>query len=130
VRSPLLTLSPAIKPYREQAARADWPDRGPLSKLPAAVAGPASLGDGSSSTPTIRSIPAFKPVDLHGLFQARWSPTGCRRAPVKDVSTSEADVLASGSNRGVSAGVRCDSGDDSAAKAEVGALIDRLAIPP
>ena len=123
-------LSPTIKAgTREQAASADivliavnW------SKLPAAVAGLPAWGariiiDANNPIET----PLFKPVDLHGRISSQVVAdlvSGARL--VKAFNHLRADILASDPRADGGRRVLFYSGDDSAAKAEVGALIDRL----
>jgi predicted dinucleotide-binding enzyme len=123
-------LGPAIQAgTREQAASADivliavnW------SKLPAALAGLPSW-DGRIVIDANNPIeaPLFKPVDLHGLVS---SQVVADLAPgarlVKAFNHLRAEVLASDPRADGGRRVMFYSGDDSAAKAEVGALIDRL----
>ena len=123
-------LSPTIKAgTREQAASADivviavnW------SKLPAAVAGLPAWGARiviDANNPI--EAPLFKPVDLHGRISSQVVAdlvSGARL--VKAFNHLRADVLASDPRADGGRRVLFYSGDDSAAKAEVGALIDRL----
>jgi predicted dinucleotide-binding enzyme len=123
-------LGPTIKAgTREQAASADlvliavnW------SKLPAAVAGlPAWSGRIVIDANNPIEAPLFKPVDLHGRISSQVVAelvSGARL--VKAFNHLRAEVLAR--DPGADGGLRVlfYSGDDSAAKAEVGALIDRL----
>ena len=123
-------LSPTIKAgTREQAASADivliavnW------SKLPAAVAGLPAWGARiiiDANNPI--EAPLFKPVDLHGRISSEVVAdlvSGARL--VKAFNHLRADVLASDPRADGGRRVLFYSGDDSAAKAEVGALIDRL----
>jgi 8-hydroxy-5-deazaflavin:NADPH oxidoreductase len=123
-------LSPSIKAVtREQAASADivliavnW------SKLPAAVAGlPAWGGRIVIDANNPIEAPLFKPVDLHGRISSQVVAdlvSGARL--VKAFNHLRADVLASDPGADGGRRVLFYSGDDSAAKAEVGALIDRL----
>jgi 8-hydroxy-5-deazaflavin:NADPH oxidoreductase len=123
-------LGPTIKAgTREQAASADivliavnW------SKLPAAVAGlPAWGGRIVIDANNPIEAPLFKPVDLHGRISSQVVAelvTGARL--VKAFNHLRADVLASDPRADGGRRVLFYSGDDSAAKAEVGALIDRL----
>ena len=124
------TLSPTIKAgTREQAASADivviavnW------SKLPAAVAGlPAWGGRIVIDANNPIEAPLFKPVDLHGRISSQVVAdlvSGARL--VKAFNHLRADILASDPRADGGRRVLFYSGDDSAAKAEVGALIDRL----
>ena len=123
-------LGPTIKAgTREQAAGADmvliavnW------SKLPAALAGlPAWNGRIVVDANNPIEAPLFKPVDLHGLVSSQVVAdlvTGARL--VKAFNHLRADVLASDPRADGGRRVLFYSGDDSAAKAEVGALIERL----
>jgi len=123
-------LSPTIKAgTREQAASADivliavnW------SKLPAAVAGlPAWGGRIVIDANNPIEAPLFKPVDLHGRISSQVVAdlvSGARL--VKAFNHLRADILASDPRADGGRRVLFYSGDDSAAKAEVGALIDRL----
>ena len=126
----LATLSPTIKAgTREQAASADivviavnW------SKLPAAVAGlPAWGGRIIIDANNPIEAPLFKPVDLHGRISSQVVAdlvSGARL--VKAFNHLRADLLASDPRADGGRRVLFYSGDDKAAKAEVGALIDRL----
>jgi 8-hydroxy-5-deazaflavin:NADPH oxidoreductase len=130
LKESVAALSPTIKAgTREQAASADivliavnW------SKLPAAVAGlPAWGGRIVIDANNPIEAPLFKPVDLHGLISSQVvaeMATGARL--VKAFNHLRADVLASDPRADGGRRVLFYSGDDSAAKAEVGALIDRL----
>jgi 8-hydroxy-5-deazaflavin:NADPH oxidoreductase len=123
-------LGPTVKAgTREQAASADivliavnW------SKLPAAVEGLPPWGGRiviDANNPI--EAPLFKPVDLHGRISSQVVAelvTGARL--VKAFNHLRADVLASDPRADGGRRVLFYSGDDSAAKAEVGALIDRL----
>jgi predicted dinucleotide-binding enzyme len=123
-------LGPTIKAgTREQAASADivliavnW------SKLPAAVAGlPAWGGRIVIDANNPIEAPLFKPAELHGRISSEVVAglvTGARL--VKAFNHLRADVLASDPGADGGRRVLFYSGDDSAAKAEVGALIDRL----
>jgi predicted dinucleotide-binding enzyme len=123
-------LGPTIKAgTREQAASADmvviavnW------SKLPAAVAGlPAWGGRIVIDANNPIEAPLFKPLDLHGLVSSQVVAdlvTGARL--VKAFNHLRADVLASDPHADGGRRVLFYSGDDSAAKAEVGTLIDRI----
>jgi predicted dinucleotide-binding enzyme len=114
---------------REQVASADivliavnW------SKLPAAVAGLPAWGGRiviDANNPV--EAPLFKPVDLHGIVSSQVVAelvTGARL--VKAFNHLRADLLASDPRADGGRRVLFYSGDDSAAKAVVGALIDRL----
>src|SRR5215207_2951984 len=114
---------------REEAANADivliavnW------SKLPAGVAGlPAWDGRIVIDANNPVEAPLFKPVDLQGRISSQVVAelvTGARL--VKAFNHLRADVLASDPRADGGRRVLFYSGDDSAAKAEVGALIDRL----
>ena len=130
LKDSIATLSPTIKAgTREQAAGADivliavnW------SKLPAAVAGlPAWGGRIVIDTNNPIEAPLFKPVDLHGRISSQVVAdlvSGARL--VKAFNHLRADVLASDPRADGGRRVLFYSGDDKAAKAEVGALIDRL----
>ena len=130
LKESVAALSPTIKAgTREQAASADivliavnW------SKLPAAVAGlPAWGGRIVIDANNPIEAPLFKPVDLHGLISSQVVAdlvTGARL--VKAFNHLRADILASEPRADGGRRVLFYSGDDSAAKAEVGALIDRL----
>jgi len=130
LKESVATLSPTIKAgTREQAASADivviavnW------SKLPAAVAGlPAWGGRIIIDANNPIEAPLFKPVDLHGRISSQVVAdlvSGARL--VKAFNHLRADVLASDPRADGGRRVLFYSGDDSAAKAEVGALIDRL----
>ena len=130
LKESVAALSPTIKAgTREQAASADivliavnW------SKLPAAVAGlPAWGGRIVIDANNPIEAPLFKPVDLHGLISSQVVAdlvTGARL--VKAFNHLRADVLASEPRADGGRRVLFYSGDDGAAKAEVGALIDRL----
>jgi predicted dinucleotide-binding enzyme len=123
-------LGPTVKAgTREQAASADivliavnW------SKLPAAVEGLPPWGGRiviDANNPI--EAPLFKPVDLHGRISSQVVAelvTGARL--VKAFNHLRADVLASDPRADGGRRVLFYSGDDSTAKAEVGALIDRL----
>jgi 8-hydroxy-5-deazaflavin:NADPH oxidoreductase len=123
-------VGPTIKAgTREQSASADivliavnW------SKLPAAVAGlPAWGGRIVIDANNPIEAPLFKPVDLHGRISSEVVAdlvSGARL--VKAFNHLRADVLASDPRADGGRRVLFYSGDDSAAKAEVGALIDRL----
>ena len=130
LKESVATLSPTIKAgTREQAASADivviavnW------SKLPAAVAGlPAWGGRIVIDANNPIEAPLFKPVDLHGRISSQVVAdlvSGARL--VKAFNHLRADVLASDPRADGGRRVLFYSGNDSAAKAEVGALIDRL----
>jgi 8-hydroxy-5-deazaflavin:NADPH oxidoreductase len=98
------------------------------SKLPAALAGlPAWGGRIVIDANNPIEAPLFKPVDLHGLVSSQVVAdlvAGARL--VKAFNHLRADVLASDPRANGGRRVLFYSGDDSAAKAEVGALIDRL----
>ena len=123
-------LGPTIKAgTREQAAAADmvviavnW------SKLPAAVAGlPAWDGRIVIDANNPIEAPLFKPVDLHGRISSQVVAelvSGARL--VKAFNHLRADILASDPRADGGRRVLFYSGDDSVAKADVGALIDRL----
>jgi predicted dinucleotide-binding enzyme len=123
-------LGPAIKAgTREQAASADivliavnW------SKLPAALAGlPAWDGRIVVDANNPIEAPLFKPADLHGLVSSQVVAdlvAGAR--VVKAFNHLRAEILESDPHADGGRRVLFYSGDDSAAKAEVGALIDRL----
>jgi predicted dinucleotide-binding enzyme len=123
-------LGPTIKAAtREQAASADivliavnW------SKLPAAVAGlPAWGGRIVIDANNPIEAPLFKPVDLHGRVSSEVVADlvpGARL--VKAFNHLRAGILASDPGADGGRRVLFYSGDDSAAKAEIGALIDRL----
>jgi 8-hydroxy-5-deazaflavin:NADPH oxidoreductase len=130
LKEAVAALGPTIKAgTREQAASADivliavnW------SKLPAAVGGlPAWGGRIVIDANNPIEAPLFKPVDLHGRISSQVVAdlvTGARL--VKAFNHLRADVLASDPSADGGRRVLFYSGDDSAAKAEVGALIDRL----
>ena len=130
LKESVATLSPTIEAgTREQAASADivviavnW------SKLPAAVAGlPAWGGRIVIDANNPIEAPLFKPVDLHGRISSQVVAdlvSGARL--VKAFNHLRADLLASDPRADGGRRVLFYSGDDSAAKAEVGALIDRL----
>ena len=130
LKETVAALSPTIKAgTREQAASADivliavnW------SKLPAAVAGlPAWAGRIVIDANNPIEAPLFKPVDLHGRISSQVVAelvSGARL--VKAFNHLRAEVLASDPRADGGRRVLFYSGDDSAAKAEVGALIDRL----
>jgi predicted dinucleotide-binding enzyme len=123
-------LGPTIKAgTREQVAAADmvviavnW------SKLPAAVAGlPAWDGRIVIDANNPIEAPLFKPVDLHGRISSEMVAELVKGARlVKAFNHLRADVLASDPRADGGRRVLFYSGDDSVAKAEVGALIDRL----
>jgi 8-hydroxy-5-deazaflavin:NADPH oxidoreductase len=130
LKESVAALSPTIKAgTREQAASADmvliavnW------SKLPAAVAGlPAWGGRIVIDANNPIEAPLFKPVELFGRISSQVVAelvNGARL--VKAFNHLRADVLASDPSANGGRRVLFYSGDDSAAKAEVGALIDRL----
>jgi len=130
LKESVAALSPTIKAgTREQAATADivliavnW------SKLPAALAGlPAWGGRIVIDANNPIEAPLFKPVDLHGLVSSQVVAdlvAGARL--VKAFNHLRAEVLASDPGADGGRRVLFYSGDDNAAKAEVGALIDRL----
>jgi predicted dinucleotide-binding enzyme len=123
-------LGPIIKAgTREQAAAADmvviavnW------SKLPAAVAGlPAWDGRIVIDANNPIEAPLFKPVDLHGRISSEMVAELVKGARlVKAFNHLRADILASDPRADGGRRVLFYSGDDSVAKADVGALIDRL----
>ena len=123
-------LGPTIKAgTREEAAAADivviavnW------SKLPAAVAGlPAWDGRIVIDANNPIEAPLFKPVDLHGRISSEVVAELVKGARlVKAFNHLRADVLASDPRADGGRRVLFYSGDDSVAKADVGALIDRL----
>jgi 8-hydroxy-5-deazaflavin:NADPH oxidoreductase len=123
-------LGPTIKAgTREEAARADivfvavnW------TKLPAALRGlPAWKGRIVIDANNPIEAPLFKPVDLDGRVS---SDVVADLVPgarvVKAFNHLRADVLASDPSSDGGRRVLFYSGNDSAAKAEVAALIDRL----
>jgi predicted dinucleotide-binding enzyme len=130
LKETVAALSPTIKAgTREQAASADivliavnW------SKLPAAVAGLPLWGGRiviDANNPI--EAPLFKPVDLHGRISSEVVAdlvSGARL--VKAFNHLRAEVLANDPRASGGRRVLFYSGDDSAAKAEVGALIDRI----
>jgi len=130
LKEAVAALGPVIKAgTREQAASADivliavnW------SKLPAAVGRlPAWGGRIVIDANNPIEAPLFKPVDLHGLVSSQVVAdlvAGARL--VKAFNHLRADILASDPRADGGRRVLFYSGDDSAAKAEVGALIDRL----
>jgi predicted dinucleotide-binding enzyme len=130
LRESVAPLGPTITAgTREQAADADmvviavnW------SKLPAAVAGlPAWNGRIVIDANNPIEAPLFKPVDLNGVVSSQVVAglvSGARL--VKAFNHLRADVLAGDPRADGGRRVLFYSGDDSAAKAEVGALIDRL----
>ena len=114
---------------REEAANADivliavnW------SKLPAAVAGlPAWDGRIVIDANNPVEAPLFKPVDLQGLVSSQVVAelvSGARL--VKAFNHLRAEVLASDPRTDGGRRVLFYCGDDKSAKAEVGALIDRI----
>ena len=130
LKEAVAALGPTIKAgTREQAAAADivliavnW------SKLPAAVAGlPAWDGRIVIDANNPIEAPLFKPVDLHGRISSEVVAelvNGARL--VKAFNHLRADVLASDPRADGGRRMLFYSGDDSVAKADVGALIDRL----
>ena len=130
LKEAVAALGPTIKAgTREQAAAADivviavnW------SKLPAAVAGlPAWDGRIVIDANNPIEAPLFKPVDLHGRISSEVVAELVNGARLmKAFNHLRADVLASDPRADGGRRVLFYSGDDSAAKAEVGALIDRL----
>jgi predicted dinucleotide-binding enzyme len=130
LKESVVALGPAITAgTRRQAAGADivfiavnW------SKLPAALAGLPDWGGRiviDANNPI--EAPLFKPVDLHGLVSSQVVADlvpGARL--VKAFNHLRADVLASDPRADGGRRVLFYSGDDGTAKAEVGALIDRL----
>ncbi len=117
-------LGPSIKPgTREEAARADivfvavnW------TKLPAALAGRILI---DANNPI--EAPLFKPVDLKGRVSSEIVADlvpGAR--VVKAFNHLRAEVLAADPRSDGGRRVLFYSGNDSAAKAEVAALIDRI----
>ncbi len=123
-------LGPSIKAgTREQAASADivliavnW------TKLPSALAGlPAWNGRIVIDANNPIEAPLFKPVDLNGAASSEVFAglvPGAR--VVKAFNHLQAAVLAGDPRAEGGKRVLFYSGDDAAAKAEVGALIDRL----
>lgn len=114
---------------REQAAAADivliavnW------SKLPVALAGlPAWNGRIVIDANNPVEAPLYKPLDLHGLVSSEVVANLVAGARVvKAFNHLRAEVLASDPHADGGRRVLFYSGDDSAAKTEVGALIDRL----
>ena len=130
LKESVAALGPTIKAgTREQAASADivliavnW------SKLPAAVAGlPAWRGRIVIDANNSIEAPLFKPVDLHGRISSEVVAdlvSGARL--VKAFNHLRAEILATDPRADGGRRVLFYSGDDSAAKAEVGVLIDRL----
>jgi 8-hydroxy-5-deazaflavin:NADPH oxidoreductase len=130
LKEAVAALGPTIKPgTREQAAAADivliavnW------SKLPQAVAGLPPWGGRiviDANNPI--EAPLFKPVDLQGRISSEVVAdlvSGARL--VKAFNHLKANVLASDPRADGGRRVLFYSGDDSAAKAEVRALIDRV----
>jgi predicted dinucleotide-binding enzyme len=98
------------------------------SKLPAAVSGlPAWGGRIVIDANNPIEAPLFKPAELHGRISSEVVAdlvTGAR--VVKAFNHLRAEILASDPRADGGRRVLFYSGDDSAAKAEVGALIDRL----
>ena len=123
-------LAPSIKAgRREEAALADivfvainW------TKLPAALAGlPDWNGRIVIDANNPIEAPLFKPVDLHGRISSEMVAELVKGARlVKAFNHLRADILASDPRADGGRRVLFYSGDDSVAKAEVGALIDRL----
>jgi predicted dinucleotide-binding enzyme len=123
-------LGPTIKAVtREEAARADmvfiavnW------SKLPAAVSGlPAWEGRIVVDANNPIEAPLFKPVDLQGSLSSQIVTalvSGARL--VKAFNHLRAGILASDPRADGGRRVLFYAGDDDTAKAEVGALIDRI----
>ena len=130
LKESVAALGPVIKAgTREQAAGADivliavnW------SKLPAALEGLPAWGERiviDANNPI--EAPLFKPAELHGLISSQVVAdlvAGARL--VKAFNHLRAEVLASDPRGDGGRRVLFYSGNDSAAKAEVGALIDRL----
>ena len=123
-------LGPAIEAVtREEAARADmvfvavnW------SKLSAAVSGlPAWEGRIVVDANNPVEAPLFKPVDLQGCLSSQIVTalvSGARL--VKAFNHLRAEILASDPRAEGGRRVLFYAGDDDTAKAEVGALIDRI----
>jgi predicted dinucleotide-binding enzyme len=123
-------LAPAIKAgTREEAARADivfvavnW------TKLPAALAGLPPWGGRiviDANNPI--EAPLFKPVDLHGLISSQVvADLAIGARVVKAFNHLRAEVLATDPQSDGGRRVLFYSGNDSAAKAEVAALIERI----
>jgi predicted dinucleotide-binding enzyme len=130
LKEAVAALGPTIKAgTREQAAAADivliavnW------SKLPAAVAGlPAWDGRIVIDANNPIEAPLFKPVDLHGRISSEVVAELVKGARlVKAFNHLRAEILASDPRADGGRRVLFYSGDDSVAKADVGALIDRL----
>ena len=130
LKEAVAVLGPTIKAgTREEAAAADivviavnW------SKLPAAVAGlPAWDGRIVIDANNPIEAPLFKPVDLHGRISSEVVAELVKGARlVKAFNHLRADILASDPRADGGRRVLFYSGDDSVAKADVGALIDRL----
>jgi len=130
LKEAVAVLGPTIKAgTREEAAAADivviavnW------SKLPAAVAGlPAWDGRIVIDANNPIEAPLFKPVDLHGRISSEMVAELVKGARlVKAFNHLRADILASDPRTDGGRRVLFYSGDDGVAKAEVGALIDRL----
>jgi 8-hydroxy-5-deazaflavin:NADPH oxidoreductase len=130
LKESVAALGPTIKAgTREQVASADivliavnW------SKLAEAVAGLPPWGGRiviDANNPI--EAPLFRPVDLHGRISSEVVAelvSGARL--VKAFNHLRADVLASDPRADGGRRVLFYSGDDSAAKAEVASLIDRL----
>ena len=124
------SLGPSIKPgTREQAASADivliavnW------TKLPSALVGLSAWGNRiviDANNPI--EAPLFKPVDLNGRASSEVVADlvpGAR--VVKAFNHLRAEVLAGDPRSEGGRRVLLYSGDDTGAKSEVGALIDRL----
>ncbi len=123
-------LGPTIKAgSREHAAGADivliavnW------SKLPTALAGLPDWGGRiviDANNPI--EAPLSKPVELHGLVSSQVvADLAAGARVVKAFNHLRAEILASDPRADGGRRVLFYSGDDSAAKAEVGTLIDRL----
>jgi 8-hydroxy-5-deazaflavin:NADPH oxidoreductase len=114
---------------REQAARADivlvavnW------SKLPAALAGlPDWSGRVVVDANNPIEAPLFKPVDLKGRVSSEvFAELVPGARVVKAFNHLRADILAGDPRAAGGRRVLFYSGNDNAAKAEVGALIDRI----
>jgi len=123
-------LGPTIKAgTREEAARADmvftavnW------TKLPAALAGlPSFTGRIVIDANNPIEAPLFKPVDLKGRVSSEiFADLVPGARVVKAFNHLRAEVLASDPKADGGRRVLFYSGNDNAAKAEVGALIDRI----
>jgi 8-hydroxy-5-deazaflavin:NADPH oxidoreductase len=130
LKDSVAALAPSIKAgTREQAASAgivliavNW------SKLPASVAGlPAWNGRIVIDANNPIESPLFKPVDLQGRLSSEVVADLVKGARlVKAFNHLRAEILASDPRADGGCRVLFYSGDDSSAKAEVGALIDRL----